>query len=232
MASPLWSVMANIIHLPNDVLVASSGRPGIGAEPASFVNFLNVCPEPVLAISSFFMITQYGTQVTQNSIVSAAGLWVSADGLGEEWEFHNIAAIHNGLLPRPSPIVRNGSSAMGYHPTLANISGCSFQSESGSGSSAMKGGEFVICHSCSDPSQVYWLSSNRTLHLVAHCDLCGRNLCVKLTVITESQRRSYTSGAEFACGMAGMVAEGICKDVTPPQTTGYTVSQASPQLED
>jgi hypothetical protein len=79
--SPLWSVYANVIHLPNDVLVASSGKPGIG-------------------------------------------LWVSADGLGEEWKFHNIAAIHNGLLPRPCPIGRNGASAMGYHPSLANISSC------------------------------------------------------------------------------------------------------------
>jgi hypothetical protein len=58
------------------------------------------------------------------STASGIGLWVCADGLGDVWEFYNLAAIHNGLLPRPSPIVRNGTSAMGYHPTLANISSC------------------------------------------------------------------------------------------------------------
>jgi sialidase-1 len=80
-ASPLWSVYANVVRLPNDVLVASSGRPGIG-------------------------------------------LWVCADGVGDAWEFYNLAAVHNGLLQRPVAPGRNGSSAMGYHPTLANISSC------------------------------------------------------------------------------------------------------------
>ena len=79
MTSPLWSVYANIVHLPNDVLVASSGRPGIG-------------------------------------------LWVCVDGVGNAWEFYNIAAIHNGMLPRPLLPGRNGSPARGFHPTVANIS--------------------------------------------------------------------------------------------------------------
>eukprot|EP01047_Picozoa_sp_COSAG01_P059360 COSAG01_NODE_7114_length_3344_cov_4.114946_3_plen_459_part_00 len=79
--TPLWSVYANVVLLPNDILVASSGRPGIG-------------------------------------------LWVCTDGVGNSWDFYNLAAIHNGLLPRPSPVVRNGTSAMGFHPIVANISSC------------------------------------------------------------------------------------------------------------
>jgi hypothetical protein len=78
-ATPLWSVWANVVRLGDEILVASSGRPGIG-------------------------------------------LWVCADGVGDSWEYFNLAAVHNGLLPRPLLPGRNGTSAMGFHPTVANIS--------------------------------------------------------------------------------------------------------------
>eukprot|EP01052_Picozoa_sp_SAG31_P066817 SAG31_NODE_25612_length_458_cov_0.654596_1_plen_116_part_01 len=78
-ATPMWSVWANVVRLGSDVLVATSGRPGIG-------------------------------------------LWVSSDGGGESWQFYNLAAIHNGLLPRPLLPGRNGTTALGFHPTVANIS--------------------------------------------------------------------------------------------------------------
>ena len=77
--TPLWSVYANVVRLGNDILVATSGRPGIG-------------------------------------------LWVSVDGQGESWRFFNLAAVHNGLLPRPLLPGRNGSTALGFHPTVANVS--------------------------------------------------------------------------------------------------------------
>ena len=79
MATPLWSVFANVVRLGDEVLVATSGRPGIG-------------------------------------------LWVSVDGAGDAWEYYNLAAIHNGLLPRPLLPGRNGTTALGFHPTVANIS--------------------------------------------------------------------------------------------------------------
>jgi hypothetical protein len=47
---------------------------------------------------------------------------VSADGLGAEWEFFNLAAVHNGLLRRPLANGRNGTSLLGFHPMLANVS--------------------------------------------------------------------------------------------------------------
>ena len=78
-ATPLWSVFANVVRLGDEVLVATSGRPGIG-------------------------------------------LWVSADGAGDAWEYYNLAAVHNGLLPRPLLPGRNGTTALGFHPTVANIS--------------------------------------------------------------------------------------------------------------
>ena len=60
--TPIWSVWPQVQVLPNGVLVATSGRPGLG-------------------------------------------LWWASDGVGDSWQYLNLAAVHNSLLtnaPRDS----------------------------------------------------------------------------------------------------------------------------------